>query len=426
MEKEAIHEFQCAKQNFIFLSDSAAVAFQDLKISQCYLYDENDILAKEYLERVFGNPFARDIILNNAHFEMAKIEAYDNRNYTKAREHVDYNIHHTSNKRKLAGSYSLIADIFYYQNKLDSAWHYDNQSLTCQPVPATFAYVYLQMAALAPKVGRSDSIEFYIQQHDHYVDSLYAISNQQAIRQVMNDHRVELEQRRLEEQHRRLLSMLSLAALALVILVMAVLIWSLSTANRKKKQYIEVTDQLKQARMQEERQKTELTAAREEAEKLKTAYQDACSRVEELEMQHEKEGAYSEGADTALAKRALMLADYENRIRICAGQFRQGFSWTFVQKYLHGSEHSLRKDERIAVRHDLNVCFTDYYEILQAEGKKVNHAEKTVSACYILGLKSEESGEMLGLSDATVRQEKYRLKDKLPADLYNLIFSFKL
>jgi len=56
----------------------------------------------------------------------------------------------------------------------------------------------------------------------------------------------------------------------------------------------------------------------------------------------------------------------------------------------------------------------------------VNHAEKTVSACYILGLKSEESGEMLGLSDATVRQEKYRLKDKLPADLYNLIFSFKL
>ncbi len=424
MEKEAIHEFQSAKQKFIFLSDSAAVAFQDLKISQCYLYDENDILAKEYLERVFRNPFARDIILNNAHFEMAKIEAYDNRNYTKAREHVDYNIHHTSNKRKLAGSYSLIADIFYYQNKLDSAWHYDNQSLTCQPVPATFAYVYLQMAALAPKVGRSDSIEFYIQQHDHYIDTLYAISNQQAIRQVMNDHRVELEQRRIEEEHRRLVLTLSLAALALVIVVLAVLIWSLGTANRKKKQYIEVTDQLKQARMQEERQKTELTAAREEAEKLKTAYQDARSRVEELEKQHGKEDAYSEGADTSLTKRALTLADYEGRIRICADQFRQGLSWTIVQKYLHGAEHSLRKEERIAVSHDLNVCFTDYYEILQAEGKKVNQTEKTVSACYVLGLKAEEIEEILAFSDSTIRVQKHRLKEKIPADLYHIVFSF--
>jgi len=424
MMTEAIQELQYSKQNLIRLTDSSTIAFLDLRLAQCYIYKENYTTAEEYLKKTLENSYAWDYVIADAHFERAKIEAYLYHNYTKAHSYLDYKILHTQDRKSLPGSYSMKGRVFEHQSQLDSAWHFYNRSLSCHPIPATFAYVYLRMAALAPKVGRSDSIEFYIQQHDHYIDTLYAISNQQAIRQVINDHRVEMEQRRIEEEHRRLVLTLSLAALALVIVVLAVLVWSLSTANRKKKQYIEVTDQLKQARMQEERQKTELTAAREEAEKLKTAYQDARSRVEELEKQHGKKDAYSEGADTSLTKRALTLADYEGRIRICADQFRQGLSWTIMQKYLHGAEHSLRKEERIAVSHDLNVCFTDYYEILQAEGKKVNQTEKTVSACYVLGLKAEEIEEILAFSDSTIRVQKHRLKEKIPADLYHIVFSF--
>ena len=94
MTNEAVHEFQSAKQNFIFLSDSSAVAFQDLKIAQCCLYKEEDVMAKEYLERVFDNPFSRDIILNNAHFEMAKIVFFYKHDHIKANEHLNYKISH--------------------------------------------------------------------------------------------------------------------------------------------------------------------------------------------------------------------------------------------------------------------------------------------------------------------------------------------
>ena len=404
MNCEAAHEFQSSKQNLIRLGDSTAVAFLDLSLARCCLHKENYASAREWLERVLRNPHASQYISTVAHFEMAKVETYYIHDYAKALEYIDYDIRHTPNKKGLTGTYSLKAATLQEQGSLDSAWHYYHCSLNSQSSPATFSYVYRQMAILAPQLGKADSIADYVRFYHTYIDSLYIISNQQAIRQVENDHRVEMEQRRLEEEHRLLVLTVSLTALVLVILVLAVLVWSLNLANRKKQQYIQISDQLKLAQMQEERQKAELAKVKAEAEKLKNVYHDALQHINEQE--------------------TLSSTDYENRIRICVNQFRKGLSWQLVQKYLHGSEHFLRKEERAAIRHDINVCFTDFYEILRAEGEKVNQTEKMVSACYILGFKTEETEEILGFSDSTVRVQKHRLKEKLPQDLYNTIFSF--
>ena len=402
MTYEAAHEFLSSKQNLIRLDDSTAVAFLDLSMARCCLYRGDYASAKEWLERVVHNPHVGKYVFTVAHFEMAKVEAYHTHDYAKAHEYLDYDIQHNTSKADLNGAYSLKAFVFQEQGMPDSAWHYYHRSLGCRTNFSTFAYNYRQIAILAPLLGKADSIGYYVRGYHTYIDSLYTISNQQAIRQVMNDHRVEMEQQRMENEHRLLIWTLSLSALALVAAALTVLAWSLSLANRKKKQYIQITDQLKQAQMQEERQKTELTKAKEEADRLKTAYQEALQHIDELE--------------------TIDPTDYESRIRICAHQFRQGLSWQLVQKYLHGSEHFLRKEERAAIRHDLNVCFTDFYEILQTEGKKVNQTEKMVSACYILGFKTEEAEEILGISDSTVRVQKHRLKEKLPQDLYQIIF----
>ncbi len=403
MNSEAFQELQCAKENFIRQGDSIVVAFLDLKMAQCKLNQHDHLAAHRMLEQVLRNPHSGSIVISDAYFELAKVETYDFQDYAKALDYLDCSIRHTPQKRRFSGAYSLKAVIFQEKGQLDSAWHYYHRSLSCLPDLASFAYDYLQMASLAPQVEKTDSIQYFIQQHDHYIDSLYAISNQQAIRQVMNDHRVEMEQQRMENEHRRLIGTLILCALALVTVVLAVLAWSLNLANRKKKQYIHISDQLKKAQMQEERQKTELAKAKEEAERLKTAYQGALQHINELE--------------------TISPTDYESRIRICVNQFRKGLSWQLVIKYLHGSEHCLKKEERAAIRHDLNVCFTDFYEILQTEGKKVNQTQKMVSACYILGFKTEETEEILGLSDSTVRVQKHRLKEKLPQDLYQIVFS---
>ncbi len=403
MYNDATQELERAKHNFIRLADSTAVAFIDLRLAQSQLFRHNHAAAKKGFEHVLENSHAREYVVKDTYFELAKLETYDNHNYAKAHELLDYSILHAQNNKKLAGVYNLKAVVFQKQKQYDSAWYYYNQSLACNIDIASFAYDFSQMASLAPLMGKTDSIEVFVRLHDKYVDSLYAISNHQAIRQVMNDHRVEMEQQRLEESHRRLLWKLSLIGLAFVITVLGVLVWSLNLANRKKQQYIQISDQLKLAQMQEERQKAELAKVKEEAEKLKNVYHDALQHINEQE--------------------TLSSTDYENRIRICVNQFRKGLSWQLVQKYLHGSEHFLRKEERAAIRHDINVCFTDFYEILRAEGEKVNQTEKMVSACYILGFKTEETEEILGFSDSTVRVQKHRLKEKLPKDLYQIIFS---
>ena len=335
---------------------------------------------------------------------MAKVESYYTHDYAKANEYLDYTINHLERKSVfLSSAYTMKAVNFQEQGKIDSAWCNFHHALTFPTDLSSFAHCYRQMAILAPRLGKTDSIADYVRRYHTYIDSLYIVSNQQTIRQVTNDHRVEMEQQRMENEHHRLIGTLSLCALALVTVVLVVLAWSLNLANHKKKQYIYISDQLKKAQMQEERQKTELAKAREEADRLKTAYQEALQHINELE--------------------TISPTDYESRIRICVNQFRKGLSWQLVQKYLHGSEHSLRKEERVAIRHDLNVCFTDFYEILQTEGKKVNQTEKMVSACYILGCKTEETEEILGFSDSTVRVQKHRLKEKLPHDLYQIIFS---
>jgi len=205
MKEEAFREFTCAKDNFIRLTDSTAVAFLDLHIAQCYLYKEDYIIAKDWLVKTLKNSYARDYVLRDVYFEMAKVETYTSRNYSKALEYINNSIHYTSDKRRLAGTYAQKAVLFQERGQLDSAWHYYHCSLECYPVHTTRAFNYKQMILLAPLLGKVDSISTFIQRHDIYLDSIYIVSNQQAIRQVTNDHRVEMKQRRLEEQHRRLL-----------------------------------------------------------------------------------------------------------------------------------------------------------------------------------------------------------------------------
>ena len=205
MTHEAAQDFRSAKQNLVRLGDSTAVAFLDLSLARCCLYREDYASAREWLNRIFQNSHASQYVFTVAHFEMAKAETYYTHDYAKAHEYLDYNIQHTVNKKEIPATYCLKAVTYEQQCFFDSAWYYYHRSLKCQSNFSTFAHNYRQMAILAPRLGKADSIGEYVHRYHTYIDSLYIISNQQAIRQVENDHRVEMEQQRLKEQHRRLL-----------------------------------------------------------------------------------------------------------------------------------------------------------------------------------------------------------------------------
>ena len=184
-------------------------------------------------------------------------------------------------------------------------------------------------------------------------------------------------------------------------------------------------DGLKTARMNEERQRLQLAKLSQDAEQLRSQNLSAHQRISELETMIRKgdDRSDDDASTSPLTLRALVLAEYKDRMDVCARQFKEGDAWKLALGFIHGSEHFLRREEREAIKHDLNVCFTDFYEILSAEGQKINQTEKIVAACYNLGLKVEEMEEVLDLSDSTIRVQKHRLKEKVPSDLFDMIFS---
>jgi len=384
-------------------SDSVNIGYADYYMGSVALYNGNDDVADSLFRCVEQNTTCSSYIHHSTYFQLAKLYYHRKHDIEGAVAYLD----------KLGDYFgpengavlSLKADILADQQQPALAYELHKKAIRNSPDIYTQCSSYERLASIAPLLNKPDSTQYFIERYKNLLDTIYVQNKQKELTEVKDKHIVEMEQQRLENEHRRWIWTLSLAALALIIVVLVVLVWSLNLANRKKKAYIHISDQLKKAKMQEERQKIELAKAQEEADRLKTAYQDAL----------QQRNAETPGP-----------ADYESRIRICADQFRKGLSWAMVLRYLHGSALSLQKDERAAIRHDLNVCFADYYDLLQAKGKKVNQTEKMVSACYILGFKAEETEEILGYSDSTVRVQKYRLKEKLPDELYQLIFSFPL
>ena len=346
-----------------------------------YLYKEEYAIAKQHLERALSNPHARGYVINDAHFELAKIEAYDNHDYVKAHENLDYKISHTKDKSALCGSYSLKAFIFQEQNQLDSAWHYYNRSLSCQPAPASFAYDYLQMASLASRVGKADSIQYYIQRHDHYIDSLYAISNQQAIRQVMNDHRVEKEQRRLEEQHRRLL----FGGIAVfVVLCLSLLTLFLHHSNRINRK----TLALQQAIRQNNVALMNLTVPSEE----------------------EKEG-------TAVSAKTLTNPETYVRLFRLGRQLLKPKRMEAIKKLniVSGGEEADRIRKRFADA--LDQSFVELMMMLRLAVPSLNKRELHYIISRMLGLDDKDIRTIQKTEDSTFRSQKMRLRQKFPAEI---------
>ena len=381
MTKEAIREFQSAKQNYIRLADSAAVAFVDLRLAQCHLYKEDFASAKEVLNHVFGNPHARDYVIRDAYFEWAKVETYTSKNYGKALEDIETSILHTTDKRRLAGTYNQKAVIFQEMGRNDSAWYYYHRSLDCYPVYTTFAFNYRQMAILAPQLGKADSIEFYIQQHDHYIDTLYAISNQQAIRQVMNDHRVEMEQQRLEEQHRRLLFGGIAVFVVLCLSLLTLFLLHRNRINRK-------TLALQQAIRQNNVALMNLTVPSEE----------------------EKESA---------AVSAKTLTNPETYVRLfrLGRQLLDSEMMEEIKKLniVSGGEDADRIRKRFADA--LDQSFVELMMMLRLAVPSLNKRELHYIISRMLGIDDKDIRTIQKTEDSTFRTQKMRLRQKFPAEI---------
>ena len=382
MTHEATQELHSSKQNLIRLGDSTAVAFLDLSLARCCLYREEYASAKEWLERVINNLHASDFVFTIAHFEMAKVESYYTHDYAKANEYLDYTINHLERKSVfLSSAYTMKAVNFQEQGKIDSAWCNFHHALTFPTDLSSFAHCYRQMAILAPRLGKTDSIADYVRRYHTYIDSLYIVSNQQTIRQVTNDHRVEMEQQRLNEQHRRLL----FGGIAVfVVLCLSLLTLYLLHRNRNNRKTLAIQQAIRQNNVA----LMNLTVPSEE----------------------EKEG-------TAVCAKSLTDPEAYVRLFRLGRQLLNPEIMEEIKKLniVSGGEEADRIRKHFADA--LDQSFVELMMMLRLAVPSLNKRELHYIISRMLGLDDKDIRTIQKTEDSTFRSQKMRLRQKFPAEL---------
>ena len=360
------------------------------------------------------NPYASKRILDDAPLQFAKISFYHDHNY---RSTIDALHSYQLNNKNivLSGTAWLwLGEAYSGLHKPDSADYCYNMARKLPKDIHTSDILLYELLMQSFVKTEQDSMVTVLDEFVAINDSLHTTRNHTAIRHLKEDFDHQQRENNLKH-HFYLITALGVIAFLLLIVSL------LSRSNHKHKEYIRIIDDMKRTRMAEEREQVaKISKATEEAALFKQKYQAVCQRINELESQTSETVPY-ESAPADL--RSLTLADYRSRMDICARQFKEGASWNLAYKFIHGSEHYLTKEERQAIRHDLNVCFTDYHEILVAEGTKINDRDKIVSACYYLGLKVEEMEEILSIPATSIRVQKHRIKEKIPTDFFDMIYN---
>ena len=412
---DAIESFTHSRNVSVAIGDIAHIAWCDYFLGRCALYKENYLLADSLFDVAVSNPYSNNKIRHDCLFQKAKINFYGKHDSKQALDLLDkYRL--TTDFGLLQGAdLLLIGNVYYEKNQLDSASYYyalgDKQN---NEIYTSNSLSYKQLLVKAKQSGDNDWIEAL----DHFIilsDSLCSMRDAANLTNVRMSFQNELNKAALRHRYFVLFA-------ALIFFLLFLVLVFLYLNNSRRKEYIKVSDGLKRAQMEKERQQLLLDRMSHEATLLQERYDDMYRQINENTSLSEESKLPDDAQSLSIQHRAEKLAEYRKRMEICSNQFKSGDSWKLASHFIHGGEHCLTKQERIAIMHDLNVCFTDFYAILSEEGKRLSQPEKMVSACYYLNLNVDITEEILGISDASVRARKSRIKQKITSDLFDLIF----
>ena len=412
---DAIESFTHSRNVSVAIGDSAHIAWCDWFLGKCYLYKGEFSTSDSLFDAASSNRFSNNKIRYDCLFQKAKIYLYGKHDSKQALELLE-KYHLTTSLGILQGvDLLLIGDVYYERNQLDSAFYYftlgDKQK---NELYTSNSLLYKQLLVRAKQSGDEDWIETL----DHFIvlnDSVGSVRNAANLTNVRMSFQHELDKTVIKHQYFVLFTVLVFSFLFLAIVF-------LYLNNSRRKEYIKVSDGLKRAQMEKERQQLLLDRMSHEATLLQERYDDMYRQINENTSLSEESKLPDDAQSLSIQHRAEKLAEYRKRMEICSNQFKSGDSWKLASHFIHGGEHCLTKQERIAIMHDLNVCFTDFYAILSEEGKRLSQPEKMVSVCYYLDLSVDSTEEILGISDASVRARKSRIKQKISPDLFDMIF----
>ena len=243
---EALTAFQHYRLSNACQSDSANIGYGDMFIGMSYLYMNQADQAEPYFLKVIENPFMSKSYIDNARFQLAKLYAFLNEDYAKAKPYLEQSIAGYKDKVKIGAAFFLKADIFLHENKLDSAFYYYKKVLQCEEDTQTYYETYRKLVELSITLCKTDSLDSYFRSYMAFADSVSRIRRDKEISDIENNHVVELHDRELAVQRSRLYWTWGILFVFLVFIASMVILLNDRRRKTEKLKYEEALNAIKQ------------------------------------------------------------------------------------------------------------------------------------------------------------------------------------
>ena len=230
-EREALDVFQRYRLSCVCNTDSTNIGYADMFMGRAFLYSEKGEQAEACFRRVRENTYLNNTFHANATFQLAKLYAFLDKDYDKAKPYIEEALLSYKQKEDVGALYLLKGNLFFHENKIDSAFWYYNRVLECKEDIRTFCQTYEKLIESSLALDKTDSLGLYFRNFVALSDSVYAIRQAKEIAEIQESHVVELHDKELEASHRRFLLWVGL--FGIVVLTGAVITYLLADRRRK-------------------------------------------------------------------------------------------------------------------------------------------------------------------------------------------------
>ena len=393
---EALVEFNACKSNLNSLQDSTTVAYVEYERGLCFLYIHEYSKADSLFMLLYENPIVKrnTSFLENCTFQLAKI-TFHRDSLEKSMNYLNQCLSMASNPERLGAVYSMQGNIAYKQGNIEQAYRYYQHSLSCLYEINTCCTNYKYLAEVSLLLGRTDSILYYLSQHDALLDSIYILNSQQSIDAVVAEHVVEMNEWKENSRHTRQ----TIIIVATLMLLATFAAYGFRSYHfRQKEQYM-----LRITMLQDKVHV--LTNALAEIQQSTSS-----ASLKEMELTD------------------LTMAKYETNDMLC--QLFSASIQLYTEKY-KAIHHSLLKsspslelltDERKKILQVFGPAFAEPIAVMQRSYATVTKEELLSALCHRLGYRSKLISDLFAVSPSGLRSRKLRLKSKISPDLFSFFY----
>ena len=363
---DAINTFMTSRRLHEQMGDNYMVALMDYNIGVAYFGKKDYLQSRNIFEGLLDNRNLDRTNRNACYLHLAYIE--NDLYYMDAAERVeelaDKYLAGCTTERDKAPGYAIKGISLYYQRENDSA------------------FVYLEKAHrlsdnLSTKILAMTGLEWVATQrrnyqaawnaeilNKEYMDKINKRSNQLEITQIQLQHNDEIQNQRY---HTRVARVIWISISLIIILIAALIIYSIQRDRKREAYYLKKYDDLIQKQIEEK--------------------------------------SNSEG----------------NRLMEACEAFRTGIAFNLVNDVAL-QKRSFRQEERDVVVHDINLYFAGPIAALRAEAGKLGQQDINLIFCTLLGFDQELVADIMCTSRSNMRSIKSRLKSKISAESFSLYF----